>query len=230
LEEYYKRKAGKYGRHSECRECRKEIDKHWRESNKEYHKEQKKQYYQGNKEHIKEKSKEYRENNKEHIKEQKKEYYQNNKENNLQYISSIVEQINPVFKQLNLPVYGYVYMFENVKTRHKYLGQTIRPLKYRYKGGVVRNWIKERLKYDNQKFKEELIEEDIIVTEVLDVAFCQYHLDKLEAYYIDKYDSCNNGYNNREGNYKTDDYIEEFNQILLENNLEFIDGKLVKIA
>ena len=69
-----------------------------------------------------------------------------------------------------------------------------------------------------------------MVTETLDVAFCQYHLDKLEAYYIDKYDSFLNGYNNNAGNHDTDDGIEEFNRILLENNLEFIDGKLVKIA
>jgi hypothetical protein len=119
-------------------------------------------------------------------------------------------------------------MFENVKTRRVYIGQTIRPLKERYRGGIVRGWIKERLEYDKQKFKEELIEEDIVVTEVLDVAFCQYHLDKLEAYYIDKYDSYNNGYNNKEGNHNTNDGIEEFNRILLENNLEFIANKLVE--
>ena len=60
------------------------------------------------------------------------------------------------------------------------------------------------------------------------MAFCQYHLDKLEAYYIDKYGSYNNGYNNNSGHHKTDDYIEEFNQILLEHNLEFVDGKLIE--
>jgi hypothetical protein len=121
-------------------------------------------------------------------------------------------------------------MFENVKTGHKYVGQSILPITRRYTGGVVQGWVEERLERTNQKFKDELIEEDIQVTEVLDVAFCQYHLDKLEAYYIDKYDSFLNGYNNREGNHRSNDGIEEFNQILLENNLEFIDGKLVKIA
>ena len=123
-------------------------------------------------------------------------------------------------------------MFENIKTGHKYLGQSINPLKERYsfRGGIIKSWIKERLNKNYQKFTEELIEEDIVVTEVLDVAFCQYHLDKLEAYYINKYDSFLNGYNNQEGNHNTNDGIEEFNQILLENNLEFIDGKLVKIA
>ena len=122
-------------------------------------------------------------------------------------------------------------MFENIKTGHKYLGQSIRPLKRRYsfEGGIVKSWIKERLGKDNQKFKEELIEKDIKVTEVLDIAFCQYHLDKLEAYWINYYDSYNNGYNNNAGHHSTDDGIEEFNQILLENNLQFINGQLLKM-
>ena len=214
------------------KEYYKEQHKQHYQNNKEYYKEQGRQHYQNNKEHRKEQMKQYRQDNAEYIKEQKKQYRENNKQNNLQYISSIVEQINPVFKQLNLPVYGYVYMFENIKTGHKYLGQSINPLKERYsfRGGIIKSWIKERLNKNYQKFTEELIEEDIVVTEVLDVAFCQYHLDKLEAYYINKYDSFLNGYNNQEGNHNTNDGIEEFNQILLENNLEFIDGKLVKIA
>lgn len=243
LEEYNKQKRGKYGRCSECKECAnkrqkqyyennkdkiKERDRQWRENNKEYKKERDRQWRENNKEYYKE----YYENNKEHKKEYDKQRHQGNKQNNLQYISSMLEQINPIFKRLNLPVYGYVYVFENIKTGHKYVGQTIQPLKRRYgfEGGIVKGWIKERLDKSNQKFTEELIEEDIVVTEVLDVAFCQYHLDKLEAYYIDKYDSFLNGYNNNAGYWNRDDGIEEFNQILLENNLEFIDGKLVKIA
>jgi hypothetical protein len=251
LDGYHKKKNGKYGRQSKCRECQKEYNKKWRENNPDYNKQWKennKEY----KEYTKKYNKKWRENNteygkrwKENNKEYYKKYFKNNierhhkndkksrekrKENNLQYISNLLEQINPIFKQLNLPVYGYVYMFENVKTGHKYVGQSILPITRRYTGGVVQGWVEERLERTNQKFKDELIEEDIQVTEVLDVAFCQYHLDKLEAYYIDKYDSFLNGYNNREGNHRSNDGIEEFNQILLENNLEFIDGKLVKIA
>ena len=214
----------------------------WRENNKEHLKEYWKQYYQNNKEykrqyrennkeHYKALNKQYTENNKEHIKEYKKQYRENNKENNLQYISSIVEQINSIFKQLNLSVYGYVYMFENVKTGHVYIGQTTQLLKDRYGSKeVIKGWIKERKTYENQKFVEELIEEDFEVTEFLDVGCCAYHLDKLESYYINKYNSCENGYNNECGNHNTDNGIEEFNQILKENNLEFINGKLMKIV
>ena len=121
-------------------------------------------------------------------------------------------------------------MFENVKTGHVYIGQSIQPINRRYARGIVQCWIKERLEKDTQKFKEELIEADIKVTEVIDIAFCQYHLDKLEAYYIDKYDSYNNGYNNNAGYWNRDDGLDEFNEILKAYNLQFIDGKLVKIA
>ena len=64
------------------------------------------------------------------------------------------------------------------------------------------------------------------MTEVLDVGCCQYHLDKLEVYYINKYDSCDNGYNNEYGNHITDDGLEEFVEILQQYNIEFIDGEI----
>ena len=258
LGEYNKNKNCKDGMRSECKKCQKEynkqyrennkerikeVNKQWKENNKEYYKEykkqweknnkeyikeQRKQYKENNKEQIKEQRKQYRKNNKEHIKEYNKQYRENNKENNLQYISNVVEQINPVFKQLNLPIYGYIYKFENIKTGHKYVGQSIKPIKERYKSNIIKGWIKERLDKSSQKFTEELIEEDIKLTEVLDVAFCQYHLDKLEAYYIDKYDSCNNGYNNNAGYWNRDDGLDEFNEILKTYNLQYIDGKIIK--
>ena len=220
------------------KECIKERNKQWRENNKgqikKYNKQWRennpnydKQYRENNKEKIAEYYRQYKETNKEKLIEYNKQYYETIKENNLQYISSLLEQINPMFKQLNLQVYGYVYMFENVKTGHVYIGQTINPLKERYRNSnIVQGWVEERLKYDTQKFKGELIKEDIVVTEVLDVAFCQYHLDKLEAYYIDKYDSYNNGYNNYAGNHNTNDGLEEFNKILSQYNIEFIDGEI----
>ena len=261
LEEFNKHKRGKYGRRAECKECKKEYQKQWRENNKEHRKEyqkqwrennpnyqkqwhlnnseQQKQYREANKEKKKEYDKQYRKDNVEHYKqyrkdnvEHKREYdkqrRENEKENNLQYISSIVEQINPMMK--NLPVYGYIYKFENIKTRRVYIGQTIKPLDKRYGSNVIKSWIKERKKYQNQKFLDELIEEDIIATELFDVGCCKYHLDKLEACWINYYDSCNNGYNIEVGNHNTDDGLEEFIEILEQHNLEFIDGQIVKKA
>jgi hypothetical protein len=244
VEEFSKDKSKAYELSIRCKVCDSEKCKKWNrknkehvkerntkyyQNNKEYFKEYQKQWKENNKEYYKERDKKYRKNNKEHIKEYHKQHRENNKQNNLQYIFNIVEQINPMFKQLNLPIYGCIYAFKNIKTGHTYIGQTIQPLKERYKSNIVQGWIKERLEYDTQKFKEELIEEDIVVTEVLDVAFCQYHLDKLEAYYIDKFNSQRNGYNIQGGNYHSDDGIEEFNQILLKHNLKFTDGKLIEV-
>ena len=86
--------------------------------------------------------------------------------------------------------------------------------------------IEPRCAYCSSK---KVIEEDIIVTELFDVACCEYHLNILEAYWINHYDSYNNGYNNTQGNHITDDGIEEFNKILEENGLKFVDGKLIKV-
>ena len=243
LKEYHKNKAKKDGRQYKCRECTKKYGKQYNEVNKERIKEQQKQYREVNKEKKKEYDKQYHKDNAEHFKqyykqyhkdnaERKKQYYKqhykDNIENNLQYISSIVEQIRPIFKELSLTVYGYIYKFENIKTGHQYLGQSIQPLDKRYGSNVIKSWIKERKHYQNQKFKDELIEEEFEVTELFDVACCQYHLDKLEAYWINKYDSCNNGYNNNTGYHDTDDGLEEFIEILEQHNLEFIDGQIVK--
>jgi hypothetical protein len=202
---------------------KRECNKRWRENNPEYDK----QYRQDNVERRKECGKMWRENNPDYRKEYDKQYRQNIKKNNLQYISSIVEQINPIFKQLNLPIYGYIYLFTNTKTKRCYVGQTIQPLKVRYRNlNIIQGWIEDRKSFKNQKFKEELIEKDIEVVEMLDIGFCQYHLDKLEAYYIHKYNSYVDGYNNNAGYHNTNDGLEEFNKILSQYNIEFINGEI----
>lgn len=201
------KKGGSYL--SYCKKCNCEKAKKWNENNKE---------------HKKKRDKEWNENNPEY----KKQYRKDIKEDNLKEISKLLEQINPIFKQLKLPAYGYIYKFENIKTGKVYIGQTIRPLKVRYKANIIQGWIEDRKHYANQKFKDELIEENIIITELFDVAFCQYHLDKLEAYWINHYDSCKNGYNNKNGNHNTDDGLEEFESILEKNNLEYKEGKITK--
>ena len=233
IKEYFKGYGKQYRKDNA--EHIKEICKQYRQDNAEYNKQYYKQYYKDNVEYFKqyrqdnaEHIKQYYKDNAEHLKEYYKQWYDDIKENNLQHISSIVEQINPIFAELNLPIYGYIYKFENIKTGKCYIGQTIKPLAQRYRTEIVKGWIEDRKHYQRQKFLNELIEEDIIVTEVLDVAFCKYHLDKLETYYIQKYDSCNNGYNNEYGNHNTNDGLEEFQQILSTHNLEYKDGKIIK--
>ena len=214
LKEFDKDKTKKDGRKSQCKECKKVYAK---------------QYRKDNVEHIKERNKQYRQDNAEYFKQYYKQWYKDNAENNLQHISSIVEQVSPIFKQLNPPIYGYIYKFENIKTGHVYIGQTIKLLDRRYGSNVIKSWIKERKHYQNQKFLDELIEEDIIVTEVLDAGCCKWHLNAVEAYWIAKYDSCNNGYNNNAGYHDDNEGFEEFVEMLQQHNLEFIDGQIVKI-
>lgn len=193
---------------AECKKCKREKTQKWRKSNPDKVREGKRKWQKNNPKYSKQR-------------------HQNYKEKNLQHISGIVERISPIMKEL--PIYGYIYKFENIKTGKVYIGQTIQPLKARYKANITQGWIKDRLEYKNQKFKEELIEEDFKITELFDVAFCQYHLDKLEAHWINYYDSCKNGYNNNAGHHGTTDGLEEFNQILSDHNLEFKDGKLIQI-
>lgn len=238
----------KDGYKSQCKVCEKE----YRKVNKERIKEYGKSYREANKEHIKEYKKEYRtnnpdctkiwrRNNKERAKELKKrwnvknpdynkqyckQYYENIKEDKQNEITNMLHQINPILKKLKIKGYGCIYKITGINN-HVYIGQTIVSLEKRYNQiNIIKGWINDRKDKTNQKFREELEEESNFSFDIIDYGICQYHLNKLEAYYINKYDSCNNGYNNNLGYYKSDDGLEEFQQILKENGLEFIDNKL----
>ena len=93
---FRKKKKGKWGLYSQCKECESKYKKQWDENNKEYHKEYHKEYYKNNKEYIKECNKQWRENNKEykkqwdennkkHIKDYNKQWYEDNKEYHKEY-------------------------------------------------------------------------------------------------------------------------------------------------
>lgn len=199
ISEFSIRNKKKNSYSAHCKKCVAETSKIWRETNEEY-------FNKINKEaHIKRKTK------------------------NILKLTEMLEQINPILKGLNLKAFGRIYKITNTKTGRVYIGQSTNNLNIRYNGEMIKTWIKERQTYNKQKFLEELIEEDFKLEEAIAVGVCKYHLDKLEAYYINKYDSYNNGYNNQEGNHITTDGIEEFNQILSDHNLEFKDGKLTQI-
>ena len=199
--------------------------KEYREMNKDKKREYDKQYIEKNREEIKIKRKIYTAKTKERKQEYDKHRTEEIKREELDKIKELLEKMHPELKKL--PGYGVIYKITNIKTKRVYIGQTIVSLKRRYGANVIQSWIKERMEKENQKFKEELIEEDFTI-DVIDVGCCQYHLDKLEAHYIDKYNSCEKGYNNKPGNYKSNDGICEFEEILRNNNLNFIDGELRK--
>ena len=216
------------GYHPHCKECRKEEKKQYYKKNFEEINRKNSERQKNNPEGTRIRQQRYKMRNFERIQKRYKEKKEIKKQENIAEITNMLEQINPRFKELELPIYGIIYKVTNIKTKHIYTGQTKLGLTLRYGSNIIKGWIEERKEKANQKFLNELIEEDLII-EVIDIGCCRYHLDKMEAYYIDKYDSYNNGYNNNAGNHNTDDGIEEFNQILLDHNLEFKDGKLIQI-
>jgi hypothetical protein len=202
-------------------------NKEWYEIHKELCKEYNEQYYKTNKNFIKEQHKKYYESKKEYFLNLNKEYRKIKKKENMNNIAKLLGELNPILNEL--PLYGYIYKFENIKTGHVYIGQTTKPLNQRYKGGITKAWIKERLEKDNQKFKEDLVDTEEFTVEIIDVGCCFYHLNILETYYINYYNSYIDGYNNTPGNYITNDGLEEFNLILKEHNLQLKEKRLIKI-
>lgn len=202
-----------------------EKQKLYRLKNKEKISEAQGKYYRKNKEKRKQYNKQYGEKNKIKISEHNKEYYIKKKKEN---IKNITRELNLMqTKDKSTLFYGCIYKITH-KNGHCYIGQTIKPLKHRYKGGIIKGWIKERKEKLNQKFKDELIAENFTV-EIIDYGINQYHLNILEVYWINYYDSYNNGYNNNGGHYKDDTGKEEFYNKLKENNLQFKNGQLLKM-
>ena len=80
VNEYHKRKNGRYGAFAVCKECRRKIaHKKW-ENNENNIREKNKEYTKKHKEQKLNTQKKYRENNREKLLEDRKTYYENNKE------------------------------------------------------------------------------------------------------------------------------------------------------
>jgi transketolase len=129
LECFSKNRAAKDGKVCYCRECRKDIQKKWREKNKEYFKEYSKKYREENKEKIKEKRKEY----KEYLKEYHKKYYEENKdfykehnkkyyEKNKEYYKKYYEEYQNRHRERHS---AGVYVIKNTQTGKEYIGCSI---------------------------------------------------------------------------------------------------------
>ena len=180
----------------------KKYYKKYYQENFDYIKENKRKYYQENKESKKEYDKKYYQENPDYFKKHNKEYYEKNTQEALQQIKIEVES-NP--EKYNYregeKIYGVIYLVNNIKSNKYYVGQTTRTFDIRYKSGWLhehgcKNSVKEDLGlYGENSFK---------YIKLFKVAHSQHELDKLEAYYIDYYDSYENGYNETRGNVFTD--------------------------
>ena len=97
------------------------------------------------------------------------------------------------------------YYMSNNNSDKYYVGQSINSFDIRYKSG----WLYEHSKKDTVKHDLELYGENSFeYIKLFKVAHSQYELDKLEAYYINYYDSYEKGYNeNRKGREHIFEYV-----------------------
>ena len=174
----------------------------YKQENKETKKEYDKKRYQENLDYFKENNKKYRQENPDYFKEYNKEYYDKNTQEALQQIKTEVESNPDKYNYIiDKEIFGIIYLVHNVKTNRYYVGQTTIGFDNRYPSG----WLYEHSKKDTVKHDLQLYgKESFKFTKLFKVAHSQYELDKLEAYYIDYYDSYENGYNENRGNIFTD--------------------------
>ena len=218
----YKDGTQKYQNH--CKECRKEYYK----ANKEKRCEYGKKYNEANKEKISEYGKKYNEANKEKRCEYRKEHYKISTQKSLDHTKKICLQnglINDKLKDKGL--YGIIYLFQNKINKRCYVGQTTIGLENRYSKDVIEGWIKDRKTCESVLLEEDIKKygTEVFTCDIIDKGYCRFHLDKLEAYYIDKYKAFEEGYNNNRGHLTTSDGIQEFKELIKEYGLEELVSK-----
>ena len=200
VSEFSKCKSKTDGLEAKCKEC---IKKYIQE-NKDKIKEKNKKYRQENKDKIKEKRKKYKQENKDKIKkynqenkdkayERQRKYRSKKTQETLQQIKIEVES-NPEKYNYNpdKDIYGIIYLVHNIKSNKYYVGQTTIGFDNRYPSGWLYDHnYKNTVKHDLELYGENSFE----YIKLFKVAHSQHELDKLEAYYIDYYNSFENGYN-----------------------------------
>ena len=211
---YYKQNIDKFKEHNsewykqninKIKEYRKQNGDKIKEKQKEYYKQninKRKEYYKQNSDKFKEYRFEYYKQNYDKIKKQNSEYYKQKSEQSLEEIKAYIEQNSEIFNyNPNKEIYGIIYLVYNNKSQRYYVGQTINGFDIRYKSG----WLYEHSHKATVKGDLELYGEDSFeYTKIFKVANNQKELDKLEAYYIEYFNSYENGYNETRGNIFTE--------------------------
>lgn len=114
---------------------------------------------------------------------------------------------------------GCIYLYTNKINGKQYVGQTTRPLKKRHWQHISQNdcyFDRAMKKYGANNFDLTVLEDDI---------FDENVLNERESYYIDKFDTFNNGYNmNRGGDNQTrfnEDDRDEIAYLIQNTNMSF---------
>ena len=228
---------------SRCKECKKkyrkdnkekinEYHRKYRKTNKkkidEYNREYGREYRKTNKKKIGERMKEYRKDNKEKINELNRKHYKISTQKSLDHTKKICSQNGLISDKLkDKELYGIIYLFQNKINKRCYVGQTTIGLENRYSKDVIEGWIKDRKIHESVLLEEDIKKygTEVFTCDIIDIGYCRFHLDKLEAYYIDKYKSFEEGYNNNRGNLTTSDGIQEFKELIKEYGLEELVSK-----
>ncbi len=217
VSEFHKNKGKKDGVETTCKECMKEQKAEYYKQNTDKIKKQKTEYNKQNSDKIKEYQAEYYKQNVNKIKEYQVEYYKQNadkiREQKIEYHNSKVKQSLAEIKayvekepqRFNYnpgeEIYGIIYLVYNTCSQRYYVGQTIVGFDNRYQSGwIYTHGYKDMVKEDLEKYGEDSFE----YTKIFKVAHNQEELDKLEAYYIEYFDSYKNGYNETRGNIFTE--------------------------
>ena len=224
VSEFSKCKSKKDGVHTVCKDCEKEYRKQNKDKIKEYSAEYRKQNADKKAEYDKERYKQNKDKKKEYNAEWRKqnadkiaEYCKQNKDKKAEYdkerYDSKIEQslieikayveIDPQKYNYNSneQIYGVIYLVHNVKSDKYYIGQTTTGFDNRYQSGwLYTHSYKDTVKEDLEKYGESSFE----YTKIFKVAHNQQDLDRLEAYYIEYFNSYENGYNEKRGNIFTE--------------------------
>ena len=187
VDEFPKDKSKKDGVRTICKKCSSEYNKEYCKQNAYKLKEQKKEYYKQNVNKIKERD---------------AERYNSKVEQSLVEIKVYVEKEPQRFNyNPSEEIYGIIYLVYNNKSQRYYVGQTTNSFDIRYQSGwLYGHTHKDTVKEDLEKYGEDSFE----YTKIFKVAHNQEELDKLEAYYIEYFDSYENGYNDKRGNIFTE--------------------------
>ena len=213
VSEFYEDKSKKDGVDTKCKECRKQCSKQYQKQNAdkiaEYEKQRNnkrkeywKQHRKQNAEYYAEYHAKYRKQNADKRKEYNTEYRNQKVEQSLIEIKAYVE-IDPQRYDYNpnKEIYGIIYLVHNTKSDKYYVGQTTTGFDIRYKSGwLYTHSYKDTVKTDLELYGESSFE----YVKIFKVAHCQRDLDRLEAYYIDYFNSYENGYNENRGNIFTE--------------------------